>query len=150
MSLITISHNIPSVQKGLAVLAGRIGTVRPALKTIGLALEANIRERWDRETDPEGNRWQPLKASTIKRKIRKRKPLKILLQDDHLRFTISSQADDSTLVVGSPQKYAAIHQLGGPAGRKGRQFQMPARPFLGISKQDEADIMDEIKQHLKT
>lgn len=147
--LITISHTIPAAQKGLATLARRIGTIEPALKTIGHALEANIRERWDQEIDPQGNRWTPLKASTIKRKTKKRKPLKILLQDDQLRYTISSQVDDGTLIVGSPQKYAAVHQLGGPVGRKGKQFRMPARPFLGISKQDEADILDEIELHLK-
>nr|WP_307726407.1 phage virion morphogenesis protein [Trichlorobacter sp.] len=147
--MVTINHNLPDAQKRLEALARKAGTIQPALKTIGLALEANIRERWDKEIDPAGNKWQALKASTLKRKAKKKKPLKILLQDDQLRFNINSQVEGSNLIIGSPQKYAAVHQLGGPAGRKGRQFTMTARPFLGISKQDEADILDEIEQHLK-
>lgn len=148
--MITISHNIADVQKGLITLARKVGNIEPALKTIGETLVNSTRERWDQQIDPAGNAWQPLKPSTLQRKAKKKKPLKILLQDDQLRFTINPQVSDSTLIVGSPQKYAAIHQLGGPAGRKSKQFQMPARPFLGISKQDEADILDEIGLHLRS
>lgn len=147
--LITIRHNIPAIQKGLAALTRKVGTIQPLLRGIGQALELSTRERWDKETDPAGNKWQPLKASTLKRKAKKRKPLKILLQDDQLRFTIGHKVESATLIVGSPQKYSAIHQQGGPAGRKNKRFKMTARPFLGISKQDETDILDEIKLHLR-
>jgi len=149
VSLVTITHNIPQAQQGLATLARKAGTIKPALKTIGETLVNSTRDRWDKEVDPQGNKWQALKASTLKRKAKKKKSLKILLQDDHLRFNINPQVEENSLIVGSPEKYAAVHQLGGPAGRKGRQFHMPARPFLGISKQDEADILDDITQHLK-
>lgn len=143
--MIQVSHNISAVQKHLSRLAGKVGTIQPALKTIGETLVNSTRERWDQQIDPDGKDWQPLKPATLKRKAKKKKPLKILLQDDQLRFTISPQVEENTLIIGSPQKYAATHQL----GRKIGKGTIPARPFLGISKQDEADILDDIEQQLK-
>jgi phage virion morphogenesis protein len=147
--LITISHNIPEIQKALTTLARKVSVIQSALKNIGQALELSTRDRWDQEIDPNGQKWEALKPSTLKRKAKKKKPLKILLQDDHLRFTINSQVEGDSLTVGSPQKHAAVHQLGGPAGRKSKQFTMPARPFLGISKADESEIVATIRDHLK-
>jgi len=143
--VIQVTHNIGSVQKQLIRLAGKAGTIQPALKTIGETLVNSTRERWDQQVDPAGNNWQPLKPATLKRKAKKKKPLKILLQDDQLRFTIAPRVEESTLIIGSPQKYAATHQLGRKTGRG----KIPARPFLGISKQDKADILDDIAQHFK-
>lgn len=48
----------------------------------------------------------------------------------HLHGSITMKMqDDLTAVVGSNEKYAAIHEFGGMAGR-GRQVPIPARPYL--------------------
>lgn len=83
-----------------------------------------------------------------------------------LSGSINFAATDDEVRIGSPVHYAAIHQLGGtinkPAGTRwmvGRRFArradggdgrevaikahtitIPARPFLGVSKEDEEDI----------
>lgn len=85
-----------------------------------------------------------------------------------LSGSINFAATDEEVRIGSPVVHAAIHQLGGtiskPAGTRwmvGRRFArrsegdggrdvaikahtitIPARPYLGVSKEDEEDIFD--------
>lgn len=61
---------------------------------------------------------------------------KILIQDSDLIESIHSDpgVNSVTIGAGGQIKYAAIHQFGGPAGRKSKQFLMPARPFLALNK----------------
>lgn len=175
MGLITITHTIPAVERELKKLADRVKTLKPAFKRIGEQLLLSTEERFQTSTDPDGNKWAPLKIRTYhqaytagndgrknKRKTHTKsgkmstafqrylERRKILITSAQLKDSIAPRATNTGLIVGTPKKYAAIHQLGGPAGRKGKQFEMPARPFLGISKQDEADILDEIVLHLKS
>lgn len=51
-------------------------------------------------------------------------------------------------IVGTNEPYAAIHQLGGKAGR-GRKVAIPARPFLILTPQDEADILEDIQDYFQ-
>lgn len=145
--LFTIRDNLPAIQDGLRTVARRIGRVQPLYKGIGHVLELSTRGRFDKETDPKGRKWKPLKASTLKRKRKKGKSPKILHQDMQLRDTIHSQAEEHSLMVGSPQKYAAIQHLGGKAG-KGKRVTIDPREYLGIGEQDEKDILHETWLHL--
>ncbi len=52
------------------------------------------------------------------------------------------------VVVGTKLPYAAIHNFGGQAGR-GRKVRIPARPFMGVSAEGRAEIMDIIRRHLE-
>lgn len=51
--------------------------------------------------------------------------------------------------VGSRLPYAAIHQLGGKAGRGGK-VRIPARPFVGMSANAERQIINTINAYLGT
>ena len=48
---------------------------------------------------------------------------------------------------GSREKYAAIHQFGGPAGR-GKKVNIPARPYLKLGDDDLDEIRDAIWKYL--
>ena len=56
--------------------------------------------------------------------------------------------DDNSAVIGSNFDYAAIHQLGGQAG-KGLKTEIPARPYLQLTDDDFAEIIDETTDFLK-
>ena len=56
--------------------------------------------------------------------------------------------DDDSAVIGSNLDYAAIHQLGGQAG-KGHKTEIPARPYLQLTDDDFAEIIDETTVFLK-
>lgn len=61
-----------------------------------------------------------------------------------------------TVEVGSSREYAAVHQFGARKGQFGRTRRgapipwgdIPARPFLGISAQDHAAILEAIEDYL--
>jgi phage virion morphogenesis protein len=102
------------------------------------------RSRFDTETAPDGSKWAALSPRYAARKARMRSVVdggkRILAKRGTLRDTIRYKASRSDVVIGSNEVYAAIHQLGGQAGR-GRKATIPARPFLGISPQDQEEIL---------
>jgi phage virion morphogenesis protein len=104
------------------------------LKNIGAEVEAQTQERFDTQEDPEGKHWQDLSEKT-KRYYAKHFPGRrnILVGEGGLRDSIESQVSDSwSVLIGATKVYAATHQI----GRGG----IPARPYLGISSDNAADI----------
>lgn len=63
-----------------------------------------------------------------------------------LRSGITAESNNNQAIVGSNKVYAAIHQFGGMAGR-GRKVKIPARPFLQLTEQDEADILEDVQDY---
>lgn len=61
---------------------------------------------------------------------------KILIEEHDLMESIHSDPDRTSVTIGTGGqiKYAAIHQFGGLAGRKSKQFMMPARPYLALNR----------------
>ncbi len=58
---------------------------------------------------------------------------------------------NNALEIGSPKKYAAMQQFGGTKADFSHLWGgIPARPFLGISNQDETDILSILQQHLES
>ncbi|MDP2830187.1 MAG: phage virion morphogenesis protein [Sulfuricellaceae bacterium] len=57
-----------------------------------------------------------------------------------------------TLLIGSPQKYAAVQQFGAKAREFGKApwGDIPARPFLGISDADRRSILETVERYLGT
>ena len=70
----------------------------------------------------------------LKNPSERRKGGQILQDTGQLAASISSSSDATSATVGSNKVYAAIHQLGGKAGR-GHKATIPARPFLPVDAQ---------------
>lgn len=132
----------------------RLGTnLRPAFLDIGKYLERSHRQRWDREVSPDGVKWAALSPWYQAQKAKNAD--KVLVLNAHLRDTLAQQATARSLKFGSNRVYAAVHQFGAKAGafgrKKGRAIpwgDIPARPFLGVSTDDEAEILALLKEHL--
>ncbi len=81
---------------------------------------------------------------------------KPLIDGGELSRNISPKIEGSTLIVGSSMEYAAAQQFGMKKGYAGANKRgspipwgdIPARPFLGISDQDQRMILDEISDYL--
>ena len=91
-----------------------------------------------KNTAPDGSRWEPLAMSTI---LRKRKKgfggQGTLVQRGHLWSTIvAANATADGVDIGSTCVYAMIHQKGGKTGR-GHKTTIPARPYIGVSQDEE-------------
>jgi len=116
----------------------------PALKDIGEALLLSTEERFDNQVDPDGRPWKPLRPRYRKRK----KHPKILTETTNLRGRIVWQLVPGGVEIGTDVVYAAIHQLGGQAGRK-LAAEIPARPYLGFSAEDQNSMLEIMRAHLE-
>jgi len=113
----------------------------PLLDDIGQHLVNTTDERFDQREGPDGTPWQPVSGRYARRKEAGRAtkrsgavtdPGKVLELTRDLRRLIRHQVVGDELQVGSDRPYAATHQC----GRGG----IPARPFLGVSPEDEREI----------
>jgi phage virion morphogenesis protein len=126
----------------------------PVLKQIGEYLLLSHRERWDMQRSPDGVPWAPLTETTLGRKTKNID--KILVESGDLRELLRYQIEGDTLRFGTDRIYGAAHQFGMPKGYAGTTNRgspipwgdIPARPFLGFSRDDEAEILAIISDHL--
>lgn len=137
---------------------------------IGEHLVATTKQRFDDSVDPDGNKWAANTDSTIsallhKNRDKRYKYQKVLtkkgksIADGHkkplvdsgqLRDSIRYQVFNDGVVVGTNRDFgangkqvsAAVHQFGSKDGK------IPARPFLGISRDDKHHILTNVIQHI--
>lgn len=151
----------------LLQLTGPGGLV-PAQREIGEALVDSTRQRFATSTAPDGSRWAPNTQTTYLQYLKGRsgtlgkdgrlnkrgagyaiskKPL--IGKSQSLSTQIYYSIESGALVVGSPMVYAAMQHFGGrKAQHKHLWGDIPARPFLGLSADDERDILDILTRHL--
>lgn len=128
-------------------IAGRADNTRELFEQIGMSLVASTQRRFETGSGPDGSPWPP--------SLRGKTGGKTLVDSARLMQSITYIAAESQVEVGSNVLYAAIHQLGGTikpkagkslvftiGGRKvfANSVTIPARPFLGIDQEDEAEI----------
>ena len=93
------------------------------------------------------DKWQELAESTIKkRKKAGHWPGQILQVEGRLATSITTQYDNESAIIGSNLDYAAIHQLGGQAG-KNKSVSIPARPYLKLTNDDLEDILEQTERY---
>ena len=124
--------------------------LEPALADIGEALVNSHQERWRLEQSPDGEPWAPLSEDYAEWKRRKRPNAGILVFDDLLRGQLAYVVSGDVLLVGTNRPYGARHQFGfdGPDAL-GRDIHTPARPWLGLSDDDESSIVVVVRDHLR-
>ena len=143
---VEISYDDKEVKGMLQRLLKVTSNLRPAMKNIGEIVQERALYRIE---DKSPSSWPHLKKSTIKQRTKKGYiPVKILRQSGDLARSISYAAHNDYVEIGSNWPYARIHQLGGKAG-KGRRTHIPARPYLGITNEDRAEIRDVLLSEIK-
>jgi len=125
---------------------------RPLLKVFATYLRGRTVDRFRDSRGPGGMKWTPLAEAT--RRARSRRSPSRRFMGAPRQFTplwdsgrlVSSLSTASAasiqrrgLEYGTNVLYAAIHQLGGMAGR-GRSVRIPARPFLYVEREDEEEF----------
>ena len=119
------------------------------LASIGETLASGAKGRFVSEEDPEGKEWQPSRRA-------QEEGGKTLTDTAQLRDSIDYATTTDKVMVGSNKAYAAIHQFGGtikPKHAKRLKFKgsggkdvfvkevtIPARPFIGVSKEDMQEV----------
>jgi phage virion morphogenesis protein len=137
---VTVTITDADLNRVLSNLAGRLRDLTPAMEDIGEYMLRVTRKRFDDEVSPGGVKWTPLNPEYAARKAAQGGSLDgILKKSGVLRDTIAYRPSPDSVVIGSNRPYAAIHQLGGQAGRD-RKVNIPARPYLGLSAADRREI----------
>jgi phage virion morphogenesis protein len=113
--MIQVVVNADSLNQLLGDLKRKSGNLRPALVGIAGILMDSTEENFEREGRP---RWPELAASTQKARAKKGKTGKMLQVTGQLAASVSDRVTANSALVGTNKKYAAVHQFGGPAGRK--------------------------------
>ncbi len=119
---------------------------RQALGEIGLELKESTKKRFESQSGPDGTPWAPNSEVTIARKGEKPPLTNVGTLMDQINYQLSG---NDTLEVGSPTIYAAMQQFGGTKSAFPHLWgDIPARPFLGVSDEDEAMIIDIFNSYL--
>jgi len=105
---------------------------------IGQVLAFSAQENIRQSVDVEGNPLQPLAEST---RVKRGDDARPLLDHGNLRDSYTHVFDHNSVEVGSDAIQAALMHFGGKAGRN-HAVQIPARPVLGISADDEDEIVN--------
>lgn len=129
------TNGIAEITATLSQLASKAKHRKPLMRDIAAIMEKAVLTNFN-----EGGRptWLGIKH-------RQGTPL---IDSGILKSSITSEYDNNSAVVGTNEGYAAIHQFGGMAGR-GRKVEIPARPFLVLTLQDEEDILQGIQDYFQ-
>lgn len=152
-----IDSNLPLVQRLFKAMQQMGANPQPLLEDIAFLGENSTRERFSTQIGPDGRRWKPSLRAQLNGG-------KTLTKDGHLGDSITSRADNSAAEWGTNRIYAAIHQFGGVIKAKAggylrfaipgfgyvskRQVTIDARPYLGLSAEDEQDILALVSDHI--
>lgn len=146
--LIKVKIDDAEIIKALQRLLHATGDLSPAFKEIGEVLVESTKQRFESGTGPDGEKW-PLNSvlSTLLYKDGDRP----LINEGTLMEQIHySLVGNNTLEIGSAMEYAAMQQFGGTKSEFPNLWgDIPARPFLGISNDDEAEILRIIEGFLR-
>lgn len=129
-------NNAQQITYILNKLANAAQDRTPLMRSIAGTMESAVLQNFDVGGRP---KWLGLK-------YRQGTPL---VDTENLMNSITSYYDNDSAEVGTNEPYAAIHQFGGKAGR-GRKVDIPARPFLVLTPQDEEDILDDVQAYFRS
>lgn len=132
--------NAAEVKAAFERLEAALTDLTPAFQDIGEALLNSTRERFNRQAGPDGAPWAALSPDYAQRK--KKNKDKILTLYGRLRGLLNVRAGPREVRIGTPLIYGATHQFGDP------RRNLPARPFLGLSSDDETELLDLLHEHL--
>lgn len=134
-----IEIEINNTQQIAAILERLINATQdrtPLMRSIAGTMESAVLQNFDVGGRP---KWLGLK-------YRQGTPL---VDTENLMNSITSYYDNDSAEVGTNEPYAAIHQFGGKAGR-GKKVDIPARPFLVLTPQDEDDILEDVQEYFRS
>ncbi len=145
-----VSLNWGGLDRAMSGAVGRLANRRSLMASIGDALVSGTSKRFEKGEAPDGTAWEPSRRA-------QEAGGQTLVDTAALMKSIDYAATTDTVMVGTNLPYARIHQEGGtirPKNKKSLRFKtpggkvifakqvdIPARPYLGVSKAD----MDEVR-----
>lgn len=157
--MITVKFNADTAQAKIRDAMTSLSDMTPVFAEIGEYLVRATKQRFQQGVDPEGKAWAPKSPATMERYRRmgygnRTKPL--IGPSGMLSTQVLTFPTRDGVTIGSNMKYAAVMQFGAAKGAFGNDAskraipwgRIPARAWLGISRDDEAAIIDIVDEHL--
>ena len=143
---IEIKIDNKKVEKALLEIAQKTSNLRPLMKNVAGIMADSTEENFEEEGRP---KWKDLSEKTkTARKKTGHYSGQILQVSGQLALSVTTQYDDTSAIIGSNKAYAAIHQLGGLAG-KNKKTTIPARPYLSLTNVEYEEILSLVENYLK-
>ncbi len=138
---IRVSYDDSAITQALKKLQALGGNMQPAMLEISEFLHYRTREHFDETEAPDGTPWATLTPKTLARKQKQGVPVADPLHGEslHLRdmiFPFASNDEAGVSTGPGTEQYAATHQFGD------EKRNIAARPYLGLSAADEAEILE--------
>lgn len=133
-----------AIVAALQRLQQHVSDLTPVYRDIGEQVQNQTKQRFRDQIDPDGIPWRDYAPLSDEYQARKDKNAdKILVYDGYLSGGIHYQATGQDVMIGTKEKYGATHQFGR------EEDGIPARPFLGLSDEDKAEVLEIIEQHIR-
>ena len=163
-------QGLKELQRKLKAVNDMMRSMKPYWKSVGEYVQRQtIKERFEKEQSPDGQKWKPHSEMTKKMRAKRHKTgdMRILKDTGELRHVLAKpvaiEAGNSYVIFGTKLKYARIHQFGGIINvskeqrgylhhrgfHVGKTIKIPARPFLGITQQEREHIKSMLKSFIK-
>ena len=123
LTILEIKLDAERLDHGLSTLLKNATDTRAMMRGIATELLSMAEDNFESESWG-GQRWKQSRAAD--------KGGKTLQKSGQLAASLTTQVGSNHALIGSNKKYAAIHHLGGQAGR-GHKTNLPARPYLPIN-----------------
>ena len=143
-------------------LAGALDDMSPVMADVGEFLLESTEERFDAGVDPEGAAWAPKSQTTIDAYVRRgkavdRRPLWGPGEGVRLAKSFHFASGPSFVEIGTNAIQSAVMHFGAKKGAFGKTKRgssipwgdIPARPFLGLSETDQANIVELVEEWLE-
>lgn len=121
--MLEISLDQSNLQHGLDRLLKNATDTHPMMRALATEMVSITEDNFERES------WGGEKWKQSRRAAQGGKTLQLSGQ---LAASIDTKIGNNFARIGSSKKYAAVHHLGGQAGR-GKKTTLPARPYLPIN-----------------
>lgn len=150
--MIKVEINLNEIPEGLARLHAAMSDMSPVMQEIGELLVTSTKDRFKAGTAPSGAKWAAKSPATIAAYLARKeradtRPL--FGPSGDLSSQIFSDAGSDRVEWGSNMIYAAMMHFGGSKSAYPHLWgDIPARPFLGISDDDETGIKATIEEWL--
>ena len=139
--MITIEIKNDQITAALARISAALADQTPVMQDFGEYLIKSTKERFSAGTAPDGSVWAAKSPVTIARYPGSTKPL--IGESKSLSSQIFYEAFPDRVEWGSPMIYAAMQQFGGSKSAFPNLWgDIPARPFLGLSEEDEVNLVE--------
>jgi len=156
----TIELNSAPAEAALARLDKALDDPTPLLQDLGELLSNSTMERFGQGVSPDGVKWAPKSQTTLNR-YGARKSNRVDVRplfgpSGALSSTIHYELGQDEVLIGSALVYAAVQHFGAARGAFGSMANgspipwgnIPARPFLGVSAEDEPKIVATVEDYL--